>query len=59
VLGPLTDPPKGTGNLVTVIVLVGPVVGLAIALWPVFRLRFAHPDGEVKATFSLRPTGHG
>jgi hypothetical protein len=53
-LGPLTDPPKGTGDLVTVIVLVGPVVGLGVALWPVLGLRFAHPDGEVKATVSLR-----
>ena len=53
-LGPLTDPPKGMGNIVTTIVLVGPVIGLAIALSPVFRLRFAHPEGEVQASFSLR-----
>jgi hypothetical protein len=54
VLGRFTDPPKSMGNLVTAIVLIGPVVGLALAGWPVLRLRFAHPDGEVQATVSLR-----
>jgi hypothetical protein len=54
VLGPLTDPPKGAGNVVTAIVLVGPVIGLAIALSPVLRLRFAYPDGEVQGSVSLR-----
>ena len=54
VLRPLTDPPKATTNLVTVLVLAGPVVGLAIALWPIIRLRFGHPDRLIQATVSLR-----
>jgi len=53
-LGPLTDPPRGAGNVVTAIVLVGPVIGLTFALWPVLRLRLSHPDGQVQATVSLR-----
>jgi len=57
VLGPLTDPPKGAGDFVTAIVLVGPLIGLAIALWPVLRLRLARSEYRVEATVSVRLRG--
>ena len=53
-LGPLTDPSRSVNDLVTAIVLLGPALALAIALWPIVRVRFAHPDEEVRATVSLR-----
>ena len=53
-LGPLTDPPRSTTDLVTAIVLIGPAIGLAIALWPVVRMRFGHAEHEVSATLTVR-----
>lgn len=53
-LGPLTDPPRSTTDYVTALVLLGPVAGFALVLWPILRLGFGHPEGEIQATVTIR-----
>lgn len=55
VLGRFAEPGEGAFNIVvTVLVLLGPVVALAIALLPIVRLRLGRSDGTVEAAVSLR-----
>jgi len=54
-LGPFAEPRDGALEaIVTVFVLVGPVVALALALAPIVRLRFGRSNAVVEATVSVR-----
>ena len=55
VLGPFAEPGDGVADvLVSVMVIGGPMLALAIALAPIVRIRFGHIDETIEATVSLR-----
>jgi hypothetical protein len=55
VLGPFAEPGDGVADvLVSVLVIGGPMLALAIALAPIIRVRSGHIDETIEATVSLR-----
>lgn len=49
-----TEPTGVVEGIVTALVLLGPTVALAVALWPVVRVRFGRGGGEVSMAVAVR-----
>ena len=53
-LGPFADPGRGLADgVVTTVVLFGPVVAIALAVWPLVRLRWSRARGSIEATIAM------
>ena len=56
VLGPFAEPGDGVADvLVSLFVIAGPMLALAIALAPIVHVRFGHIEETIEAKVSLQP----